>query len=308
MFPIFMDEKMEITEFDCSVHAIKGVIDFIDKDLPLEYFVSPVLSKHFDDELNCLRLMGDHPIEGLTDHGVKSEKRIFKKSDMKELKSFVSESNGIVVQHSFSSLLRGRGIAKQDFLRDVQHLFYCNEMNIKEDNVILKPIDPVLKILTWNHLFYGPDDSITIYKINTDSTLEHTKQIATSKMENSILQYEVSEASVIDMKIIASIRNAYMTRDYAHLVTWMNAIRKLFITRCWFGRFVKAINPDNSISKELICLSESYRTILERYSSIVSNKTLDELNQLISEFEEILKTERELTVKLKMNIRSHFDG
>ncbi|HCE2475717.1 TPA: hypothetical protein NGT97_001367 [Vibrio parahaemolyticus] len=290
---------MEITRFDCSVIAIQGAVKCVESRLPLSHFVSPSLNKFFDEKSDCIRLKGSHPIEALKDYGLKIQKRNFKVDEIEKFRAYILDAKGIVVQHSYASLLRGRGFAKRDFVKDVQHMFFCNELNIKNNNVIFKPKDPILSILAWKHLFFRDDDDISVYKIYGFDESKCNEMVALNKAKEDLSKFDLFQSSSTNEKIIAAFEKAIDEKKEPVLADWINGLRKLFLTRYWFWCLMLTYFKANKSMFQLQQVVQKYKRLLRNYTESVSEKKYDDLEVYLLQLKEILSEELIMTLSIK---------
>lgn len=291
---------------DCRTSSILGILNnsiyqsISDSVCYINIFLD------FNSSKRSIRIEPDNPILSLERFGFEISSQSYHSEDLSEAYDEISQSLGIVIQHSYSTLLQRMRMIKVNLPVDIPHLIFSQQMKRSGDNLIFNTTDSRFRVMSWNHFFLRDDDEVVIYFIRRkpDKILDesHFRYSA----EKSILHY----LSCVTTDLISNILDHFYLdvislQKYESAAVWNRNVWKLYITRAWYAKFINSFYPLCSQHNELSQLSTKYKNISnDIIEKVIKNKNFKS-TEYIESFRGVLKNEREIMSRIYEQTRSH---
>ncbi|MGJ0639120.1 hypothetical protein [Xenorhabdus bovienii] len=260
---------------DCRMQSIISVLinSVYGGDFPC-YAYNKIYFKYITHK-KSFSIESGHPIINLMHYGFIINEHEFLFSEKNNFIEHLKQSQGVVIQHSYSSLLLRMRLIKTGLPVDIPHLIYSNEVNINNNNLIIKTSDEKFNIMSWKHFFSHEDEKITAYFVmqKPEKCIEEDELIRSFR--KSIEYYNECYSSDIYNQIEDTIKQDILIQQSAlDIPIWNRNIWKMHITRGWFAAFAEKVLKRDDLKEKMLALSHSYQNI----SEVINQKAIKEQN------------------------------
>jgi len=283
---------------DCRMQSIISVLEnSVYREIVGCCAYNNIYLKYLDCKKNFSIEYG-HPIVNLERYGfIITEKHYLHE----EKQSFINDlhlSQGAVIQHSYSSLLLRMRLIKTGLPIDIPHMIYTQEVNTKNEQLIMKTSDAKFKLMSWNHFFSRENERIAVYfvmqkpekHIDTDEIFSHFKK--------SCALYHNYNTPDVHHKIKRDITEDLIINKLSSAVPlWNRNIWKMHITRGWFSSFADEVLKNNKLQTKMLALSQSYHDLSVSINQTAIKERNFNLSSHISQLMENLYEESRIVSK-----------
>lgn len=291
---------------DCRTSSILGVLN----NSIYEHISGSIcymdIFLDYNRNRRSIRIEKNNPIFSLAKFGFKIESKNFRQQDLPDAYEDIIQSCGIVIQHSYSTLLRRMRMIKVNLPVDIPHLVYSHQVRKVNDNLIFNTTDLRFRVMSWNHFFLNDDDEIVIYLIQKKPDVEQKKEFFIHSAREAMEVYLSTVSSQLIDDIIFHMRSDIIfERNYDSAAVWNRNVWKLYITREWYYICLQFFFPICKKSESLARLSSDYKTISDVIVENVINNKSYTLTDYIERFGELLHNEYKIVEKIYEQIKDH---
>lgn len=284
---------------DCRMQSVISVLENSVYQKVVEHCAyNNIYLKYMDTRKNFAIEYG-HPIINLERYGFSIIEKRYLHNEKQEFIQDLKLSQGAVIQHSYSSLLLRMRLIKTGLPIDIPHMIYTKEVNIKNEQLVMKTSDEKFKLMSWNHLFSREDEKVAVFfvmqkpekHLNTDEILAEF-----SKSCELYLQYNTPD---IHKKIKRDItEDMIINKTSSAIPLWNRNLWKMHITRSWFSSFACKVLKNNSMQNKMLVLSQSYHDLSVSINQMAIKERNFNLTPHISQLMENLYEEYRIISKL----------
>lgn len=277
---------------DCRMQSVISVLEnSVYRKIVGRCAYNNIYLKYMDSRKNFAIEYG-HPIVNLERYGfIITEKHYLHE----EKQAFIHDlklSQGAVIQHSYSSLLLRMRLIKTGLPIDIPHMVYTQEVNTKNEQLVMKTSDEKFKLMSWNHFFSQENEKIAVYFVmhKPEKHLD-TDEILAEFSKNCAL-YPLYNTPDIHQKIKNDINEDILINKLSSEVPlWNRNIWKMHITRGWFSSFAGEVLQDNTLQTKMLALSQSYHDLSVSINQLAIKEKNFNLTPQISQLMENLYEE-----------------
>ncbi|EXU76300.1 hypothetical protein [Erwinia mallotivora] len=284
---------------DCRTNSILGILNnsvyknFLASVCYMDIFLD------FNREKRSVRIEQSNPVFSLAKFGFEIESRTYQQKDLSEAYEDIIKSSGIVIQHSYSTLLRRMRMIKVNLPVDIPHMVYSQQMRKVDDNLIFNTTDLKFRVMSWQHFFLNEDDEVIIYLIRKKPDKVYDNKVLISSAKDAMEVY----LSTVNSKLIADIisdmhQDIIADKKYESAAIWNRNVWKLYITRGWYHQCLQNLFPACSKNESVSLLSAGYKSISDSIVENVINNKNYSLNDYIQLFGEHLDNEHKTIAEI----------
>ncbi|WP_034950329.1 hypothetical protein [Erwinia oleae] len=247
---------------DCRMQSIISVLEnSVYREIVGCCAYNKIYLKYMDSRKNFAIEYG-HPIVNLKRYGFLITEKHYLHSEKQSFINDLKLSQGAVIQHSYSSLLLRMRLIKTGLPIDIPHMIYTKEVNIKNEQLVMKTSDEKFKLMSWNHLFSRENEKISVYFVMQKPEKHLDIDEILAEFSKSCALYPHYNTPDIHQKIQNDItEDMLINKSSAAIPLWNRNIWKMHITRGWFSLFAYEVLKNNYLQTKMLALSQSYHDL-----------------------------------------------